>query len=63
MQLGIYTDAGPYTCQGCPASFGHEEQDVATFASWGASYIKVDRCFGVDSDSMREDLPVTTHPQ
>ena len=40
MQLGIYTDAGPYTCQGCVASAGHEEQDVATFASWGASYIK-----------------------
>jgi len=59
MQLGIYTDAGPYTCQGCVASAGHEEQDVATFASWGASYIKVDRCFGVDSDPMREDLPST----
>jgi alpha-galactosidase len=43
MQLGIYTDAGPYTCQGCPASAGHEEQDMATFISWGASYVKVDR--------------------
>jgi alpha-galactosidase len=43
MQLGIYTDAGPYTCQGCPASAGHEELDMATFISWGASYVKVDR--------------------
>ena len=59
MELGIYTDAGPYTCQGCPASAGHEAQDMATFISWGASYVKVDRCFGVDSDAMREDLPST----
>jgi hypothetical protein len=59
MELGIYTDAGPYTCQGCPASAGHEAQDMATFVSWGASYVKVDRCFGVDSDAMREDLPST----
>ena len=59
MQLGIYTDAGPYTCQGCPASAGHEAQDMATFIGWGASYVKVDRCFGVDNNAMREDLPST----
>ena len=59
MELGIYTDAGPRTCQGCPASAGHEAQDMATFISWGASYVKVDRCFGVDSDAMRESLPST----
>jgi alpha-galactosidase len=59
MQLGIYTDAGPHTCAGCPASAGHEEQDMATFISWGASYVKVDRCYGVDSKPMREDLPAT----
>lgn len=57
MQLGIYTDAGPYTCQG--SSAGHEEQDMETFIGWGASYVKVDRCFGVDSPAMREDLPTT----
>ena len=59
MKLGIYTDAGPYTCQGCPASAGHEALDVKTFVDWGASYVKVDRCFGVDSEAMREDLPAT----
>ena len=59
MQLGIYTDAGKYTCQGCPASAGHEAQDMETFMSWGATYVKVDRCFGVDDDQMREDLPET----
>ena len=59
MELGIYTDAGPRTCQGCPASAGHEAQDMATFIGWGASYIKVDRCFGVDGVEMREDLPST----
>ena len=35
MELGIYTDAGEYTCQGCPASAGHEAQDMATFIGWG----------------------------
>lgn len=59
MLLGIYTDAGEYTCQGCPGSAGHEEQDMATFLSWNVSYVKVDRCFGVDSETMREDLPAT----
>lgn len=59
MELGIYTDAGPFTCQGCPASAGNEALDVQTFLDWGARYIKVDRCFGVDSETMREDLPET----
>ena len=59
MELGIYTDAGKYTCQGCPASAGHEAQDMQTFIDWGASYVKIDRCFGVDDNQMREDLPTT----
>jgi alpha-galactosidase len=52
MTLGIYTDAGPKTCAGCEASFGHEQLDMDTFGSWGATYVKVDRCFGVDSVQM-----------
>ena len=58
MTLGVYTDAGPKTCAGCVASFGHEAQDMATFRRWGASYVKVDRCFGVDSEPMRAALPL-----
>eukprot|EP01060_Flectonema_neradi_P008188 TRINITY_DN15853_c0_g1_i1.p1 TRINITY_DN15853_c0_g1~~TRINITY_DN15853_c0_g1_i1.p1 ORF type:complete len:525 (+),score=100.36 TRINITY_DN15853_c0_g1_i1:57-1631(+) len=59
MTLGIYTDAGDKTCQGCPGSQGHEKQDMATFKSWGIEYVKVDRCFGVDSPTMRDNLPHT----
>lgn len=44
MKLGIYTCVGPKTCGGCVASEGHEDQDVQTFADWGAEYIKVDSC-------------------
>eukprot|EP00756_Hemistasia_phaeocysticola_P058580 Hpha_TRINITY_DN35220_c0_g1::TRINITY_DN35220_c0_g1_i1::g.145185::m.145185/K07407/E3.2.1.22B, galA, rafA; alpha-galactosidase len=57
MSLGIYTDLGRLTCQSCPGSAGYEELDAATFAEWGATYIKVDRCFGVDSEEMRLGLP------
>lgn len=59
MLFGIYTDAGPYTCQGCPGSAGHEMQDMATFLSWNVSYVKVDRCFGVDTVEARSNLPGT----
>jgi alpha-galactosidase len=36
LKLGIYSDAGNWTCQGTmPGSIGHEEIDAATFADWG----------------------------
>lgn len=44
MKLGIYTCNGPTTCGGCVASQDHEHDDMATFAEWGADYIKVDSC-------------------
>ena len=44
MKLGIYTCVGPKTCGNCVASEGHEEQDMQTFADWGAEYVKVDSC-------------------
>ena len=60
MSLGIYTDAGDKTCQGCPGSRGYEQIDLTTFVrDFGAKYIKVDRCFAVDSETMIEDLPET----
>lgn len=35
LKLGIYSDAGYYTCsKQMPGSLGHEEQDAQTFASW-----------------------------
>lgn len=60
MELGIYTDAGSLTCQQCPGSKGHEQLDLFTFAKeMGARYVKVDRCFAVDSEPMIEALPET----
>ena len=44
LKFGIYTDAGTKTCQGRPATLGHEEQDARTYASWGVDYVKEDWC-------------------
>lgn len=44
LKLGIYSDCGPKTCQGLPASYGHERVDAETFASWGVDYLKHDWC-------------------
>jgi alpha-galactosidase len=47
LKAGIYTDVGPYTCYSHPryqGSFGHEEQDAKTFASWGIDLVEMDYC-------------------
>ncbi|KAG6399106.1 hypothetical protein SASPL_140580 [Salvia splendens] len=45
LKLGIYSDAGYFTCSNkMPGSLGHEEQDANTFASWGIDYLKYDNC-------------------
>ena len=44
LKLGIYSSPGPRTCATYPASYGHEEQDAKTFASWGVDYLKYDWC-------------------
>ena len=36
LKYGIYSDAGKLTCTKYPGSWGHEKQDAATFAQWGA---------------------------
>lgn len=44
---GIYTDAGRSGCGGAnQGSYGHYQQDVNTFASWGFDAVKVDFCGG-----------------
>uniref|UniRef100_A0A7I4BGN4 Alpha-galactosidase n=1 Tax=Physcomitrium patens TaxID=3218 RepID=A0A7I4BGN4_PHYPA len=45
LKLGIYSDAGYYTCASQPGSLGHETQDAQTFASWEIDYLKYDNCF------------------
>ena len=44
LKLGIYSSPGPKTCQGLEASYRHEADDAATFASWGIDYLKYDLC-------------------
>jgi alpha-galactosidase len=44
MKLGIYSSAGTATCQGFPASLGHEQADANLWASWGIDYLKYDNC-------------------
>jgi alpha-galactosidase len=44
LKLGIYSSPGPRTCAGFEGSFGHEEQDARTYASWGVDYLKYDLC-------------------
>ncbi|XP_039019343.1 alpha-galactosidase 1-like isoform X2 [Hibiscus syriacus] len=45
LKLGIYSDAGYFTCsKKMPGSLGHEEQDAKAFASWGIDYLKYDNC-------------------
>lgn len=44
LKLGLYSSPGTETCAGYPGSYGHEEQDAATFAAWGIDYLKYDWC-------------------
>ena len=44
LKLGIYSSPGPKTCAGYAGSYGHEEQDAATYAEWGIDYLKYDLC-------------------
>jgi len=47
--VGLYTDAGPGGCGGAgQGSYGHYQQDVNTFASWGFDAVKVDFCGGAE---------------
>ncbi|KEH23291.1 putative alpha-galactosidase [Medicago truncatula] len=52
LKLGIYSDAGYFTCsKKMPGSLGHEFQDAKTFASWGIDYLKYDNCNNDGSNS------------
>ncbi|MCL5287334.1 MAG: glycoside hydrolase family 27 protein [Acidobacteria bacterium] len=44
LKFGIYSSPGPKTCAGYEGSFGHEERDAKTYASWGVDYLKYDWC-------------------
>lgn len=47
LKAGIYTDIGKHTCYPNPryqGSYGHEQQDANTFASWGIDFVEMDYC-------------------
>lgn len=57
LKAGTYTDVGPYTCYPKPryqGSYGHEEQDARTFASWGVDFVEMDYCNRVPEHTGRE---------
>jgi hypothetical protein len=68
LKLGIYESAGTATCAGYPGSLGHEQQDAATFASWGVDYLKYDNCNNQNVpweqryDAMRDAIAATGRP-
>jgi alpha-galactosidase len=68
LKLGVYESAGATTCAGYPGSLGHEQQDAATFASWGVDYLKYDNCdnqnvqWPTRYDAMRDALAATGRP-
>ncbi|KAK7462459.1 hypothetical protein VKT23_008058 [Stygiomarasmius scandens] len=53
LKFGLYSDGGFFACDfvGGTAhylgSLGHETDDAASFASWGADYLKYDNCYAV----------------
>ncbi|MEA2446354.1 MAG: alpha-galactosidase [Thermoleophilales bacterium] len=56
LKLGIYSSPGPNTCAGYEGSYGHEEQDARTYASWGIDYLKYDWC-GARNLYSDEEMP------
>ncbi|CAK9215657.1 unnamed protein product [Sphagnum troendelagicum] len=59
LKLGIYSDAGFFTCAHQPGSLGHEYQDAQTFASWDVDYLKYDNCYS-DLSTPKTRYPVMT---
>ena len=45
LRLGLYSDAGVYTCQKRPGSLHYEDVDAAAYARWGVDYLKYDNCY------------------
>lgn len=45
LKFGMYSCAGTRTCADYPGSFDHEYLDAATFAEYGADFLKYDYCF------------------
>ncbi|KAJ6582781.1 glycoside hydrolase superfamily, partial [Mycena sp. CBHHK59/15] len=59
LKFGVYSDGGYYSCDAVGGtahnlgSLGFETSDAASFASWGADYLKYDNCFSIE---VKEEL-------
>ncbi len=51
LRFGLYTCAGPLTCEERPGSFGFEDVDAKTYAGWGVDYVKVDWCYAEEMNA------------
>ena len=49
LKFGMYSCCGTETCSGYPGSFGFENIDAETFASWDVDYLKYDHCYKPES--------------
>lgn len=61
LKIGIYSSPGPKTCGDFLGSYGHEQQDVATWCSWGIDYLKYDWC-SYGSIARDQSLPELKKP-
>ncbi|KFZ23694.1 hypothetical protein V502_01822 [Pseudogymnoascus sp. VKM F-4520 (FW-2644)] len=52
LKVGIYSDAGIYDCGFFPGSYGYEELDAQTYASWEVDYLKYDNCGGFQANTL-----------
>ncbi|XXG96834.1 hypothetical protein Hte_003125 [Hypoxylon texense] len=52
LKIGIYSDSGIYDCDFHPGSWGYEELDAYTYASWGIDYLKYDNCGGFQAGTI-----------
>jgi alpha-galactosidase len=58
LKFGLYTCVGTATCANKPGSYGHEDQDMKTYAEWGADYVKVDWCY---KSATQESYPAAAY--
>jgi len=54
LKLGLYSDAGIFTCAKRPGSIGYEDIDAQTYADWGVDYLKYDNCYHTTTTKYRE---------
>jgi alpha-galactosidase len=59
LKIGIYSSPGPKTCAKYEGSYGHEQQDAQTYASWGMDFLKYDLC-GL-RELMKAESPEAAH--